>query len=132
MSTTPSPAATGGRPRFDVWLFACVLLVTVAAGYGLLKFRIVTNPFTPKVVVFDSEKLFTAKARQVAHNPVARPETVQAEAAGVIASIKQELRGYQDQGYIVLNASQVMAWPEAQDITPDIARNLHIVLPEAP
>lgn len=132
MTTPLIPAETGGRPRFDLWLVTCSLLLIGAAGYGLYKFRLVTNPFTPKVVIFDAEKLFTAKAAQVAHSPVARPETIQTDAAAVIAGIKQELRQYQDRGFIVLNASQVMAWPAAQDITPDIARNLHIALPETP
>lgn len=133
MSTSSSPTAGSGGRRFpDPWLLGCGLLLIAASVFALHRFGWLENTWSPKVVIFDAEKLFTAKAALVARSSDARPETVQADAATVIAGIKQELRQYQAKGYIVLNASQVMAWPAARDITPEIARNLHIPLPEAP
>ena len=47
-----------------------------------------------------------------------------------VDAVRAEIVGYRSKGYIVLNSAQVVAWPEATDITPELAKKMGVALGE--
>ena len=58
------------------------------------------------------------------------PTSMPTDAKVFVDAVRAEIVGYRSKGYIVLNSAQVVAWPEATDITPELAKKMGVALGE--
>ena len=104
-------------------------VIIILLGYAATQFWL-THQHVVKVVIFDSERFFTAKASQDAKASVSNPTSMPTDAKVFVDAVRAEIVGYRSKGYIVLNSAQVVAWPEATDITPELAKKMGVALGE--
>jgi hypothetical protein len=104
-------------------------VIVVLLGYAATQFWL-AHQHVIKVVIFDSERFFTAKASQDAKASVSNPTSIPTDAKVFVDAVRAEIVVYRSKGYIVLNSTQVVAWPEATDITPELANKMGVALGE--
>jgi len=115
--------------QHDWPLLAMMALIIILLGYAATQLWL-THQNVVKVVIFDSERFFTAKASQDAKASVSNPTSMPTDAKVFVDAVRTEIVGYRSKGYIVLNSAQVVAWPEATDITPELANKMGVALGE--
>ena len=115
--------------QHDWPLLAMMALIIILLGYAATQL-LLTHQHVVKVVIFDSERFFTAKASQDAKASVSNPTSMPTDAKVFVDAVRAEIIAYRSKGYIVLNSAQVVAWPEATDITPELAKKMGVVLGE--
>lgn len=117
------------RRQFDWPLFVMGTVIVLLLGYTATQLWMSRQP-TVKVVVFDTERFFTAKAAQDAKAVGTNPKNIPTDTKAFVDRVRTEVVGYRAKGYIVLNSAQVVAWPEATDITPELAKKMGVELGE--
>lgn len=115
--------------QYDWPLLAMMTVIIILLGYAATQLWL-THQHVVKVVIFDSERFFTAKASQDAKASVSNPTSMPTDAKVFVDAVRAEIVGYRSKGYIVLNSTQVVAWPEATDITPELAKKMGVALGE--
>ena len=115
--------------QHDWPLLAMMALIIILLGYAATQLWL-THQHVVKVVIFDSERFFTAKASQDAKASVSNPTSIPTDAKVFVDAVRAEIVVYRSKGYIVLNSTQVVAWPEATDITPELAKKMGVSLGE--
>ncbi|MDO9179602.1 MAG: hypothetical protein Q7U16_14975 [Agitococcus sp.] len=115
--------------QYDWPLLAMMTVIIILLGYAATQLWL-THQHVVNVVVFDSERFFTAKASQDAKASVSNPTSMPTDAKVFVDAVRAEIVVYRSKGYIVLNSAQVVAWPEATDITPELAKKMGVALGE--
>ena len=115
--------------QHDWPLLAMMTVIIILLGYAATQLWL-THQHVVKVVIFDSERFFTAKASQDAKASVSNPTSMPTDAKVFVDAVRAEIVGYRSKGYIVLNSAQVVAWPEPTDITPELAKKMGVALGE--
>ena len=115
--------------QHDWPLLAMMTVIIILLGYAATQLWL-THQHVVKVVIFDSERFFTAKASQDAKAAVSNPTSMPTDAKVFVDAVRAEIVGYRSKGFIVLNSAQVVAWPEATDITPELAKKMEVALGE--
>ena len=115
--------------QYDWPLLAMMTVIIILLGYAATQLWF-AHQHVVKVVIFDSERFFTAKASQDAKAAVSNSASIPTDAKVFVDAVRAEIVVYRSKGYIVLNSAQVVAWPEATDITPELAKKMGVALGE--
>lgn len=132
MSETPPPVVQPDQPavkKADWPLFLMSVVIVLCLGYAAFNwFSPGKSAVASKVVVFDSQRFFTAKARQDAEAKLQSPESVPSDTKAFVQALQAEVAQMGKDGLIVINSSQVVAWPDGADVTPVIAKKMGVKL----
>lgn len=123
------PITLPTQRQYDWPLLAMMAVIVIFLGYAATQFWL-AHRHVVNVVIFDSERFFTAKASQDAKAAVSNPTSIPTDAKVFVDAVRAEIVVYRSKGYIVLNSAQVVAWPEATDITPELAKKMGVALGE--
>lgn len=79
----------------------------------------------PRMAVVDMDRILRAKALSVG---AADAATVGAAAEDFVRRVKAEVDGLKADGLMVINSSHLVAWPDAMDLTEEIAARIGVDL----
>lgn len=117
-------SATPAKPvYFPLWAGAIVGGLFLALFIAQAAQQATAN--VARVVVVDTNRLMQAKAMSVSAKDA---KGVADAAAAFTGQLKGAVKTYADQGFIVMNTSHMVGWPEALDKTGEVAKALGVDL----
>lgn len=122
---------TSEKKQINNLLGKIIAVIAIAIGFGLLGFKLfhssaLPNTNQPMFVVVNVSKLTGAATKEILAQKDLTPEQSGAVTKKLADNVKKLLGSYRERGYIVINASALLAFPPAMDITPQFAEQLGV------
>ena len=105
------------------------LVITVVAALAVITAVLFwpNDQATQKVVFLNSSKFLAASTKQIMDMKLDKDQA-ETVSTGLAVNMKKLVMEYRDQGFIVLNSSAALTYPEEFDITASFAERLGVEL----
>jgi hypothetical protein len=119
--------ATGSAAMLGLIMAASSFVMAVHLEYKAWK-----TDTTPKVAVVDEGLLNGSVSYEIMKKACRNPEKAQSISKKRVAQLSEVIKTLRESGYVIINKSAVLSYPEGNDITEQVAElmDLEIVTPE--